>query len=39
MAMTKGDLAFIAGIYPPTPPQNVEALCNALAKYQTYWTK
>ena len=35
----EGGLAFVAGIYPPTPPQNVEALCNALAKYQTYWTK
>lgn len=32
-----GGLEFIAGIYPPTPPQNVEALCKALLKYQRYW--
>lgn len=33
----EGGLEFIAGIYPPTPPQNVEALCKALLKYQRYW--
>jgi hypothetical protein len=32
-----GGLAFIAGIYPPTPPQNVEALCLALQKHRRYW--
>ncbi|HHW01104.1 MAG TPA: hypothetical protein GXX36_16335 [Clostridiaceae bacterium] len=33
----KGGLEFIAGIYPPTPPENVDALCCALKKYRTYW--
>lgn len=33
----KGGLEFIAGIYPPTPPENVDALCSALEKYRTYW--
>lgn len=33
----EGGLSFIAGIYPPTPPENVEALCNSLLKYQRYW--
>jgi uroporphyrinogen decarboxylase len=33
----QGGLEFIAGIYPPTPPENVEALCKALLKYQRYW--
>jgi len=32
-----GGLEFISGIYPPTPPQNVEALCKALLKYRRYW--
>jgi len=32
-----GGLAFIAGIYPPTPTANVEALCQALMAYRTYW--
>jgi hypothetical protein len=32
-----GGLQFIAGIYPPTPPQNVEALCKALLRYRRYW--
>lgn len=31
----KGGLEIIAGIYPPTPVKNVEALCNALRKYKT----
>ena len=33
----EGGLEFIAGIYPPTPPENVEALCKSLIKYQRYW--
>ncbi|MHB0997705.1 MAG: uroporphyrinogen decarboxylase family protein [Armatimonadota bacterium] len=33
----QGGLEFIAGIYPPTPPENVDALCEALLKYRTYW--
>jgi uroporphyrinogen decarboxylase len=32
-----GGLQFIAGIYPPTPPRNVEALCKALLKYRRHW--
>lgn len=35
----QGGLEFIAGIYPPTPPENVDALCEALEKYSTYWWK
>ena len=33
----EGGLMMIAGIYPPTPPENVEALCRALRKYREYW--
>jgi uroporphyrinogen decarboxylase len=33
----RGGLEFIAGIYPQTPPENIEALCEALEKYRTYW--
>jgi len=33
----RGGLEFIAGIYPPTPPENVDALCEALRKYRRYW--
>ena len=32
-----GGLAFVAGIYPPTPAANVEALCQALMEHRTYW--
>ena len=32
-----GGLTMIAGIYPPTPPENVDALCAVLRKYQRYW--
>jgi uroporphyrinogen decarboxylase len=32
-----GGLSFIAGIYPPTPPRNVESLCKAFRKYSQYW--
>jgi len=32
-----GGLMMVAGIYPPTPPENVDALCAALRKYRTYW--
>lgn len=37
LGSVEGGLQFVAGIYPPTPPQNVEALCNALMKYRRYW--
>lgn len=32
-----GGLAFIYGIYPPTPPENVYYVCEAMKKYHTYW--
>jgi uroporphyrinogen decarboxylase len=32
-----GGLELIAGIYPPTPPENFDALCNAMEKFRTYW--
>ena len=32
-----GGLEMIAGIYPPTPPENVDALCAALEELRTYW--
>jgi plastocyanin len=33
----RGGLELIVGIYPPTPLENVEALCAAFDKYRTYW--
>ena len=33
----QGGLEMIAGIYPPTPPENVDALCEAMTKFRTYW--
>jgi hypothetical protein len=32
-----GGLEMIAGIYPPTSPENVDALCAALEEFRTYW--
>ena len=32
-----GGLEFVAGIYPPTPARNVDALCSALEEFRTYW--
>jgi uroporphyrinogen decarboxylase len=32
-----GGLEFIAGIYPPTTPDRVDALACALEEFQTYW--
>ena len=32
-----GGLQFTAGIYPPTPARNVDALCAALEAHRTYW--
>ncbi len=32
-----GGLQMIAGIYPPTPPENVDALCEAMKEFRTYW--
>jgi uroporphyrinogen decarboxylase len=33
----QGGLMFAAGIYPPTPPENIDALCCALEDFRTYW--
>ena len=30
----EGGLMFVVGIYPPTPPENVDALCEALARWR-----
>ncbi|MCX7804284.1 MAG: hypothetical protein N3A38_03745 [Planctomycetota bacterium] len=32
-----GGLSFIAGIYPPTTPANVDALCRAFEEFRTFW--
>lgn len=34
-----GGLEMIAGIYPPTPLENVEALFSALEEYRMYWVR
>ncbi|MBI2299577.1 MAG: hypothetical protein HYU66_11665 [Armatimonadetes bacterium] len=33
----EGGLEFICGVYPPTPPGNIDALCSALEEFRTYW--
>ncbi len=33
----EGGLSFVCGIYPPTPPENVEAVCRALEEFRAYW--
>ncbi len=33
----QGGLEMIAGIYPPTPAENVDALCGAMEEFRTYW--
>ncbi len=33
----RGGLMFTCGMYPPTPLENVDALCCALEKYRRYW--
>jgi hypothetical protein len=33
----RGGLMLVAGIYPPTPPENVDALCCAMEEFRTYW--
>lgn len=32
-----GGLMFTCGIYPPTPLENIDALCCALEKYRSFW--
>ncbi|HOJ34295.1 MAG TPA: uroporphyrinogen decarboxylase family protein [Candidatus Hydrogenedentes bacterium] len=33
----QGGLEFICGIYPPTPPENVDAVACAFEEFRTYW--
>lgn len=33
----RGGLELIVGIYPPTPPENIDALCCAFEEFRTYW--
>lgn len=33
----QGGLMLIAGIYPPTPAENVDALLSAMEEFRTYW--
>ena len=33
----RGGLELICGVYPPTPPENVEALASAFEEFETYW--
>jgi len=33
----RGGLEMVCGIYPPTPPENIDALCSALEEFQAYW--
>lgn len=33
----QGGLMMVCGIYPPTPPANVDAVCSAMEKFRTYW--
>lgn len=33
----EGGLELICGIYPPTPPENVDALACAFEEFRTYW--
>ncbi len=33
----QGGLELICGIYPPTPPENVDAVCEAMEEFRTYW--
>ncbi|HRU06682.1 MAG TPA: uroporphyrinogen decarboxylase family protein [Candidatus Brocadiia bacterium] len=33
----RGGLELVCGIYPPTPPENVDAVCCAMEEFRTYW--
>jgi len=33
----EGGLELICGIYPPTPAENVDAVCAAIEEFRTYW--
>ena len=32
-----GGLQLGIGIFPPTPPENIDALCRAIEEFRTYW--
>jgi uroporphyrinogen-III decarboxylase len=34
----EGGLSFVVGMYPPTPPENVDAVLGALEDFRTYWS-
>ena len=33
----RGGLEMLIGIYPPTPAENVDAVCDAFEEFRTYW--
>ena len=33
----KGGLELVCGIYPPTPPENVDAIACAFEEFREYW--
>jgi uroporphyrinogen decarboxylase len=33
----QGGLELVCGIYPPTPPENVDAVCSAMEEFRTWW--
>jgi hypothetical protein len=33
----RGGLMLVCGIYPPTPAENVDAVCCAMEEFRTYW--
>jgi len=33
----QGGLELVCGIYPPTSPENVDAVCSAMEEFRTYW--
>ena len=37
LGSSRGGLQLTAGVYPPTPPENVDALAAAMEKFRTYW--
>ena len=37
LGSAEGGLSFICGICPPTPPENIDALCSALEEFRTYF--
>ena len=33
----QGGLMLTCGIYPPTPAENIDAVCGAMEEFRTYW--